>query len=218
MGKLEDILVEILNICKSMGVRVYVGIVLEKARQLMADAKFEGDFKASRAWLDGFCKRHGLNLREGQFLEKERAHAVSPEALGRYFDLLALAISGVAFEDIWMLDEVHVNLLDCGGYKVSLFCAPSPLASTRYSLTLSLYLPHRLYALARMMTRGFPSRNHQNISVLCRVSMPQAAILLLLSCFKVRVPCLASLKVIQKHYWVWIQLVTCHVSSLLRGQ
>ena len=136
MGKLEELLLEYLLTYKTMGVRIYVGVVAEKARKLMADAQFEGDFKASRTWLDDFCKRHGLNLREGQFLEKERSHAVSREALGRYFDLLAIAILGVAIEDIWMLDEVHVNLLDCGGYKVSLFCAPSPLAPTHYSNTI----------------------------------------------------------------------------------
>jgi len=215
MGSLEVAMLDWLNVYKGFGVRIYAAVVTEKARKLMADAKYPGTFKASRSWLIDFCKRHGLTIREGQFLEKERAHAVSRESMGRFYDNLEVATEGVAPEDIWMLDEVHVNLLECGGYKVSLFCASYPIAHMDYSNSKFLPFPTG-YLLLRMM-RGFPSRNHQSTSVLCPASTQLANKLLLLLYTKVYVPCLASLKTIQKYYWAWIQQVTCHVSCFLRG-
>ena len=119
LGVYEEDMVEYLKAYKSMGVHVYHGIVCDKARRLSKAAGIEWDFVASRPWLDAFCARHGLDLRKGQFLEKERAHAVSRDALGRWFDVLEVAQEGVLNKNKYMLDEVHVNLLDTGGYRVS---------------------------------------------------------------------------------------------------
>ncbi len=118
LGMLEEDLLEWLRAYQSMGVHVYTKVVREKARRLAMAAGIAWDFVASGPWLKAFCARHELKIREGQFLEKERAHAVTREGLGRFYDLLHIAEDGVLPEDIWMLDEVHVNLLDTGGYKV----------------------------------------------------------------------------------------------------
>lgn len=118
LGQLEEPLLEWLKCYIDISVHVYTGVVREKARKLAIAAGGDGSFVASPVWLDAFCKRHGLNIRQGQFLEKERAHAVSREGMTRWYDLLGIASKDVRPEDIWMLDEVHVNLLDTGGYTV----------------------------------------------------------------------------------------------------
>lgn len=126
LGVLEKDLVEWLKAYKSLGVHIYTVVVREKARRLAKAAGIEYEFVASTVWLEAFCNRNGLLRRQGQFLEKERVHAVSREAVGRWLDLLEMAIKDVRPENVWMLDEVHVNLLDTGGYEVRLLRAPTP--------------------------------------------------------------------------------------------
>ena len=135
LGTLEKDVLEWLRAYEDLGIHIYTKVVREKARRLAVAAGIEWDFVASGPWLKAYCARHDLKIREGQFLEKERAHAVTREGMGRFFDLLHVAEIDVLPENIWMLDEVHVNLLDTGGYKVrTAACArprlsPSPRAS-----------------------------------------------------------------------------------------
>jgi hypothetical protein len=154
LGVLEKDLVEWLQAYKDMGVHIYVKIVCDKARRLAKAAGIEWDFVASDVWLKAFCARHDLKIREGQFLEKERAHAVTREGLGRFYDVLEVASTGVAPEDKWMLDEVHVNLLDTGGFKVSGATARAPSPARPYPLPTGPHIRRRglrVYSQARLV-------------------------------------------------------------------
>ena len=118
LGSLEKDLKEWLRVYCTLGVVIYQKTVREKAVELAKAAGIEWGFKASKSWLNGFLARNSMKLREGQLMEAVRKHAVSTEALKRYFDNLEIASEGVKPENKYMLDEVHVNLLDCGGYMV----------------------------------------------------------------------------------------------------
>lgn len=118
LGTLEKDLKEWLRLYATLGVVIFEKKVREKAVELAKAAGIEWDFKASKSWLDGFLARSSMKLREGQLMEAVRKHAVSTEALNRYFTNLEIAGDGVKVGNKYMLDEVHVNMLDCGGYKV----------------------------------------------------------------------------------------------------
>ena len=118
LGVLEPLLLEWLKDYMSLGVNIYRGRIQDKARKLAHEAGIAWDFKASESWLNGFCKRHELDLREGQFLEAVTKKAVSAEALNRFFDLYEIAKTGVAPEDMYMLDEKYIDVFKSGNYKV----------------------------------------------------------------------------------------------------
>lgn len=118
LGPLEPLLLEWLKDYKSLGVNIYRARVQDKARRLAHEAGIAWDFKASESWLNGFCKRNKLDLREGQFLEAVRRKAVSKEALNRFFDLFEIVQEGVEPENKWMLDEKFIDLDKAGNYKV----------------------------------------------------------------------------------------------------
>lgn len=86
LGCLEKDLYVWLKIYKSLGVNIYERTVREKATGQVKAAGIKWDFKASKSWLDGFLRRHELNLRHGQFLEAVCRRVVSPEALNWFFD------------------------------------------------------------------------------------------------------------------------------------
>ena len=217
LGVLEDDLLEWLRAYKSMGVHIYTKIVCEKARRLAKAAGLEWDFIASRRWLEGFCTRHKLNLRQGQFLERERAHAVSRESLGRYFDILEEASVGVKPGGIWMLDEVHVNLLDTGGYTVrsnELMHAPHALA--RMTLT-APQPPRRSSPSARAITRRFQSPRRASTSLFSAASTLRARTRRPRSSFRACARCPGTRASTPRRCWAWTRRATCPASSFSRG-
>ena len=106
---------------KALGVNIFERTVRERAVHSAKAAGIKWDFVASKRWLDGFLRRHELNLRNGQYMEAVRKRAVSPEALNRFFDNWEIASEGVKPENLFVLDEKHVNPLNCGAVKVSDF-------------------------------------------------------------------------------------------------
>lgn len=70
-------------------------------------------------------------------MEAVRKHAVSPEALSRFFINWEIASEGVKPENQFMLDEKHVNPLNCGAVKVSDFFI---LPTTNYAQYTHLHL------------------------------------------------------------------------------
>jgi hypothetical protein len=137
LGGLEEDLYTWLKNYKSLGVNIYERTVREKAAALANAAGIKWDFKASKSWLDGFLRRHELNLRHGQYMEAVRKRAVSPEALNRFFDNWEIASEGVKPENQSMIDEKHVNALNCGAISVSDFCT---LPTTNYAQNTHLHL------------------------------------------------------------------------------
>lgn len=65
LGALEKDLYVWLKNYMSLGVNIYERTVQEKAAELAKAAGIKWDFKASKSWLDGFLRRHELNLRNG---------------------------------------------------------------------------------------------------------------------------------------------------------
>jgi hypothetical protein len=134
LGPLEDLLYDWLLDYKSLGVCIAVVAVQLKALELADAANIGWEFKATDRWVAAFCKRRGVRLREGQWMETARTRAVTKESLTRFYDIWELVIAGVKPKNIYMLDEVHVNTLDGKGFKVRFISPP-----TRPNLFRTLY-------------------------------------------------------------------------------
>lgn len=152
LGELEGALKQWLCDYKSLGVNLYEKKVRQKAVELAVAAGIKWDFKASKNWLDAFLRRNGLKLLAGQFMEAVRRHAVSKEALNRFFDLFEIASEGVEAKHIYMLDEVHVNLLETGSYKVRVICTSLPSCCT-LPLTYTISIIYRWWCLTATRLR-----------------------------------------------------------------
>jgi hypothetical protein len=66
LGPLEELLYAWLLKCESWGVHVTVAAMKTKALEVAKVANIGWEFKATDTWVNRFCHRHGVKLREGQ--------------------------------------------------------------------------------------------------------------------------------------------------------
>lgn len=122
---------------KTLGINIFERTVRERAVHLAKAAGIKWDFVASKIWLDGFLHHYKLNLPNGQYIGAVCKCVVSSEALTQFFNYWEIASEGVKPENQYMLDEKHVNPLNCGAVKVSDFFI---LPTTNYAQHTHLHL------------------------------------------------------------------------------
>jgi hypothetical protein len=110
----EKLLCDYIEYANKYGHPVTIRQLIGEARRLAvacgADPAHAG--VGSKSWLRGFLKRHSdLWLVNAALLEPARAHAVSREAILRYFDLAEIALEGVdAPELVFFMDETYLDM------------------------------------------------------------------------------------------------------------
>ncbi len=119
----EELFCDYIEYANKYGHPVTIVQLIKEARRLAmacgADPAHAG--VGSKKWLRGFMKRHqDIWHVYAALLEPARAHAISREAILRYFDLAEIALEGVnAPELVFLMDETYLDMHARGHLKVS---------------------------------------------------------------------------------------------------
>jgi hypothetical protein len=115
-AEVESVIVDWVKLAHETGCSVPVEAMCNKAREIARKLGVDPKSVGGEDWRRLFFRRHPeLSVRQSQLIGLERLLSLNPEAVQRYFDILAIASEGVAPGDKYIMDETNVELRDGGG-------------------------------------------------------------------------------------------------------
>lgn len=124
--KTEKVLVDIIEWANKQGHPVTKDHLMKEAKRLAIACGGKGSEMGvgSKGWLRGFEKRQPEVFKVNRgLLETERAHAISREAIERYFDIASVGLEGIdSPELIFFMDETYVDMQARTRLKVRYSC------------------------------------------------------------------------------------------------
>ena len=115
-AEVESVIVDWIKLAHETGCSVPVETLCNKAREIARKLGVDPKSVGGDMWRKLFFRRHPeLSVRQSQLIGLERLLSLNPEAVQRYFDILAIASAGVAPGDKYIMDETNVELRDAGG-------------------------------------------------------------------------------------------------------